>query len=706
MDSGERRGVSGRAAVLCIVGKETLDLLRDRRAVCFAFVLPLLTYPIFFLLASFLKESQEEELKSRLLRVAVVGDDARLSALLEAEHFVLETDVSDAEAVRDGVVDLFLRLEPQPRDGQVGDPGPEDSGTEDDAGERSGTERTETVASGADTQVAASLRVGVSYLATSPASQEARRRVEGLLDSYRGELLRERLLGRGVQTEPTSFVESVATDLASDEELSGASLGRILPMLLVMLLLTGGSFAALDLVAGEKERGTLETLFVHPVTTDAIVWGKLIVIFGASIVSVVLNLLGVYLSILVGRAFDVPAPGFGDSALETPPALTLGVVLILCLPLAALSSAVLLAVSAYARSFREAQMYLFPVTILAMIAVLPAASPLVTLESAVLVVPVAGVALAMREVLGGNFPWLAIGAVLCLTSLYAAVFLWLASALLKNEKVILGLEAPPLASDASGEGRERRGLLFGSLMLLLVYFAGSALQSWQLYAGLALTLWGVVLIPSLLYPRLVRLPAQELLGIRRTPAMNYVSATLIAASSLLLISGYMRVQSVFLPFPTEMEEFFRELIGDDDLVPGLRLLLFAVSPAICEELLWRGAFQGEVGARRRTVFTIVVVGIFFGLFHLSIYRVIPTGILGAILALVRIRAGSIFPCMLLHAVYNGLAVQYLGDLLEDEDVAAVLLSPAALAVAAVILAASVWAIRPSQRRQKAEGVVV
>jgi membrane protease YdiL (CAAX protease family) len=233
-------------------------------------------------------------------------------------------------------------------------------------------------------------------------------------------------------------------------------------------------------------------------------------------------------------------------------------------------------------------------------------------------------------------------------------------------------------------------------MLLLVYFAGSALQAWDLYIGLALTLWGVILVPTLLYPRWVRLPARELLGLRRTRWVNYVYGFLIAVSSVLLISAYMRVQSEYLPFPSAMEEFFRELLGKDDLTPVLRLLLFAVSPAICEELLWRGAFQGEVGVRGRTLATVTVVGVFFGFFHLSIYRAIPTGVLGAVLALVRIRSGSIFPCILVHAVYNGVAVQYIDRLVEDEDLAAVLLGPGALAIAGAVLVGSLWGLRSRQ----------
>ena len=132
----------------------------------------------------------------------------------------------------------------------------------------------------------------------------------------------------------------------------------------------------------------------------------------------------------------------------------------------------------------------------------------------------------------------------------------------------------------------------------------------------------------------------------------------------------------------------------DRLVPTL--LLFAVSPGICEELLWRGTFQGELEPRRKPVMTVILVALFFGLFHQSIYRIVPTGLLGGVLALVRYRTGSIFPCMLLHAVYNGslcllFQLEVWGEL---EDLEAMLLSPGVLVAAAVALPLCLWSMRP------------
>jgi sodium transport system permease protein len=126
----------------------------------------------------------------------------------------------------------------------------------------------------------------------------------------------------------------------------------------------------------------------------------------------------------------------------------------------------------------------------------------------------------------------------------------------------------------------------------------------------------------------------------------------IALSAFVVVAFYAAVQSQFLPFPEELEKAFRELFDLKSISPVEAIFILAISPAICEELLWRGAFQGELEPRGRALRTALTVGIFFGLFHLSAYRIVPTAIVGCILAWVRYRTGSIFPCMLVHGLYN------------------------------------------------------
>ena len=632
--------------------KEMLDLLRDRRAVFFAFVLPLVLYPLVFWGLTALAGSHRRDLEGRDLRVGASGnaDDFRRD-VETSDH--LEVVVADfrEEAVRSGEFAAFVEFEFDPGESLGGLP---------------------------------TTRARVNFLTSSAESVEARRRVIEVLDRMQRHALEARFAARGRAVSIDDLIETRALDVSTPVERSAAGLGRMLPFFLVLLLLTGGSFAAIDLVAGEKERGTLETLCVQAVSTSHIVAGKFLAVFLTSVASVALSVAGLLAALSMGL---VPRTLVGEDGFVLPFG-SLFVVALLILPLAVLSSAVLLGLSAFSRSYREAQYYLMPVTLLSMVPVVLALSPDVTLSGVATVVPVGNVAVAIREALSGRLDVLPLLVVLATTSLYAFLALRKAASLLGSEDVLLGLEPPPLASDVSVEARDRRGLAFGVVMLFVVYFAGSLLQSGSLFSfpvGIALTLWVVVLVPALGYLLFFRRPLDEVFAFGRTRGFDVLLCVPMAAATALVIASYMEFQDTFMPFPQGLVKEFTKLFQMDDLGWFVSFLLFAASPGITEEVLWRGAFQADLDSRRRPFRTIVLVGIFFGAFHLSIHRFAPTAFTGMILAAIRLRTGSIVPCMVFHTCFNATALFGLPLLLEDAENSTPLLDRHLLLVAAVVL---------------------
>jgi sodium transport system permease protein len=646
----------GLAITWVIFKKESIDLLRDRRAVFFALILPIFLYPILYYAVSSVQPGQGP---AKLLRIGLRGPVEALRPYLEGERIAVEEIGDGREMVRSGALALFVDFEPAAREGE------------------------------------ALQRVTVHHVAVSPSSQEALRRVRRCLEEYADALLKARFERMEVVVDPAGLVSAEASDLATEREVSLWRIGRFFPAILVILLISGGSFVAIDLVAGEKERRTLETLYVHPVPAWSIVWGKFLVLIVVSLLSVVLNVAGMFLALILGAALGFGFSVLAPSGLILPPLSVVAVVFLLLVPLTFLTSAALLAISARARSYREAQTYLLPLMLMALLAFALAARPEAKLTSVVALVPVANVLLAVREAFEGN---LATGG-FCLTLAASALYAWLAlswvARFLEREEVILGLEPPPLGRQAGAEGRARRGLFFGALMLLLLYFGGSLLQTRYGYAGLAGTLWGLVLLPALLYPLVVKAPFRETLALRRTRATNFLLALLAVPATAVLVSAYMTLQDQLLPMPQFMEELYSQFFKARELSPAWSLLLFAVSPAICEELLWRGAFQGELEPRGRRLATVLTVGLFFGAFHQSIYRLVPTAALGSILALVRDRSRSIYPCMLVHFGYNALlyAVFLRGGDPETSLLGRAGRSPWAILLAGIILAASLLGFR-------------
>ncbi|HLU48650.1 MAG TPA: type II CAAX endopeptidase family protein, partial [Planctomycetota bacterium] len=206
--------------------------------------------------------------------------------------------------------------------------------------------------------------------------------------------------------------------------------------------------------------------------------------------------------------------------------------------------------------------------------------------------------------------------------------------------------------------RERRAILLGIGMLVLVYYLGSWLQtrSWISFElGLLATLWGVVALPAILYALLAKKRAKELLGLHVPRVADGIAAFAIAFAAILLMASWSSVQETILPVPSAVrEEFERMRTSIAALGPVTAFLVLALSPGIAEELFWRGAFQGELEARGRPVRVVAWSALFFGLFHLSIYRFVPTAFMGGLLAIVRLRTGSVIPCMVLHTTYNAL----------------------------------------------------
>jgi sodium transport system permease protein len=117
-----------------------------------------------------------------------------------------------------------------------------------------------------------------------------------------------------------------------------------------------------------------------------------------------------------------------------------------------------------------------------------------------------------------------------------------------------------------------------------------------------------------------------------------------------------------------MAEYFTELLGGERTPTELALLIavVAITPAICEEILFRGVLLSALRSQLGKTPSIIIVAILFGCFHLSIFRAIPTAAFGAVLAYVCLRSASILPSILLHACNNAFAILLVTGVLMPE----------------------------------------
>ncbi|MBI5364904.1 MAG: CPBP family intramembrane metalloprotease [Planctomycetes bacterium] len=641
---------------LAVLRTELLGLARDRRALFSAIVLPVLLYPVLFFGQRWLERVSKETLEAKTVAIAVdlsratAGTSARLRELLEQEGPLQFTDF-DAEALQ--------ALEPELAKGSV------------EAYDREAALARRAFEAGADVLVAAiaideppGLELRAWYDGARDLSNEGRQRVDRALERLYDEELQKRVEER-IGPDPGRGLAPRAVDVASAEDQSGAALGRLLPLIAVLVLLSGGSYAALSTFAGEREGGTLETLLVQPVRSDVIAAAKFAAVLLTALATFVVNAGSILASTALGFG-GLPGVGGPDGlgGLGGPggAGLALGAGRLLSaafvfLPAAVLLCAVLCLVCGRARTFREGQNLLLPLMLVSLVPTLIATQQDVRLDLLLAAIPLAGPALCMRDALRGE---LAPGLV---AWMFAANTGWAALALARIGRVLDAERVLSTAGDENEDARRavqsRTALRWAVACVFAIYLAGGALQAWALVPGLVLTLAVIVPLFAWLSARGTarrakeRLAATLQLGAPR--AAHVAGAVLLAPALYQIATRLFAWQESVIPLPVDSgtETLTRQLEG---LPLAAQLALLALLPAFGEELFFRGALFG--GLRRDLALWKCALWEFvlFGAAHASIYRVLPTGMLGAVLTLLAARTRSLWPCVLLHATYNALAV--------------------------------------------------
>jgi len=225
-----------------------------------------------------------------------------------------------------------------------------------------------------------------------------------LLDNYTGQLQRQSLSALGVDPlKLTAILKPVSVDkvdTAAKRENLGEKFGALIAYILIPLCLLGASYPAIDMGAGEKERGTLETLLICPVSRSAIVLGKFLTVLstglaGALITVASFGIWGAVIGSFAGFAVVQEAMG----AISAPELL---MIFLMIVPTSAIFASLLLAISIYAKTFKEAQNYMSPLTILMFVPLAAAMMPGVELTTKTALIPVMNVALAIKELIKGT----------------------------------------------------------------------------------------------------------------------------------------------------------------------------------------------------------------------------------------------------------------------------------------------------------------
>lgn len=653
--------------VRTVVRKELRETFRDRRTLFMMLVIPTLLYPALFVALEQLALFGQRRLEDKAPAVAVAGGDD-VSAFLGRDTLLRLAPASEAttEAVRAGRVQAAVVAEPRP-----------------------GAEGTRTVR--------------VLFDESNDRSRRAQQIVRERLDVWGDTLLEQRLAERGL---PSSFAAPLAvadSSVATAQEAGGYALGRFLPGILVLMTLLGAFYPAIDMAAGEKERGTLETLLTAPVPSREIVTGKFLAVALLGITAAMVNLLSMLLTFQsgvfrFGRAANLQFSLPWGSAL---------LVLVGLVPLAIFFAALFLGIAVRSQSFKEAQNALTPVQLAVIVPVMLVGLPGIDATPLIAALPVAGVAILFRDLMSGTArlgpALIAFGASL----VYAALALVFAARAFGREDILFGggSNVAPRGgwrervqrwrSGRRGVPLPAEGLAFVAMVGLLYFHLGAALQGSQGEAGLMLSEILLLALPAVALAVLGPYDARRTLALRRPSGRTMLAALLIAAGGIPLgwLIGWLQLQL----FPQAADA----LGGLEKLVTatgGRRalwlLVLVALTPAVCEELVFRGVFLQSLGREVPMARAVAMSALVFGAFHLSgetAIRFLPTAWVGLLMGYVVWHGRSIFASMLMHFVNNGTVVLILWQpeirrfLLHDERPATlpVLLAP-------VLLGVGVW----------------
>lgn len=647
-------------AAVSIARRDLLEFVRDRRTLFVTLLLPMVTYPLVALSSALGLRTAVSDLEARAaptpLTVAMSGPEAgalaaRIDGVVKRGKPVTTGEIPWPSAMS------FLH----------GDPESAIAAVEDGAADV-WIDAPEGIVSALDAEGTVDLDVRFPSRRTIGRSRE---QFEGVIRGVAEAIRTSRVNRAGL---PESILqpirlrvlgETAGGPAVASETILPALTASIL-VLLSVLTMTGAFYPAIDAIAGEKERGTIETLLMAPCSTGSIVFGKFLAVYAVTLATLAANCLSIALTGAVGLRFlpAVQLPALGAGAAVT---------VIAFVGLAALAAATCLAVTTASRSGKEAQNTLTPVILLVAALSGMALVPGFRGDGALALVPFMGQVMVARDTLtgtpdpdGGGIISALLPLLLTLLSsaLLTALLLRGTATLLTDEEILFrgpdatgGLLARPaprvLPTVLQGIVPIVAGL--AALWYVQAFTPENLLMGIPIHQGIA------VLLPLLAMLAWQRVDLGQTLGLVLPPSAGRTVAAVLGAASLgaglFILSAAFMLALQGTEVSPAIRSLSERLIGLIQQHPWwVSWTLMALLPPVAEELLFRGwllsALAGERPTRGRLAAAVVVQAALFAVAHILPERMPATFSLGLVAGWLRVATGSLLPSIVLHSVHN------------------------------------------------------
>ncbi|MEL0338353.1 MAG: ABC transporter permease [bacterium] len=391
--------------IVSIFKKELIDVLRDRRTLMFMVVIPILITPLLIIGSIKFQEYQNKKSEEKILKIAYIN---------ESEDSLTKQLLSDQKGVKiiEGVpidsIESYIKSDSLQGGLYLG---------------KGFLKKIKTNSSG-DVKI---------YYKSSDLMSKSKKRMQAALDIYKEKIIAERLKQLNVDGQILEPITITNIDMATAKETMGKAIGGFIPYVLVMFIFLGAMYPAIDLGAGEKERGSLETLLSSPATKFEITMGKLLVVSLTGIVSGLVSVLGISSSLFFIDKIPVQIQ---ETILELINPFMIFSIIILMIPIAIFFASMLLSISFYARSFKEAQSLMGPLNMVIIVPLFLSLGPGMEMDHATALMPLINVGLLTKEILAGSVELIYFIETLFSLLFCAAIGIWFSVFWFKKENTI------------------------------------------------------------------------------------------------------------------------------------------------------------------------------------------------------------------------------------------------------------------------------
>jgi sodium transport system permease protein len=391
--------------VKTIYFKEMLDTLRDRRTLISMILIPIILFPALMFGMSAVMVMMIKKTEAEITKIVIIGkefapDFVSLIDTAKAFEIVEENDFESAlkEKRISAAIEFPADFEKKIRE--------EDS--------------TEAI---------------IYYDAAELKSDMTSDKLRDRLKDYQDSVVQARLKQRQIDKSLLHPIKISKKNLAPKEKMGGFMLAMFLPYMIIILAMTGAMYPAIDLTAGEKERGTLETILVTPVSRLDIATGKFLTVLTASLITIILATTSMSLTASFGFAKIGQFASEQQTQFSISP-LSIILLLVLMFPIACLFSSALLSIALMAKSYKEAQSYITPLMFVVIFPAMISFLPGFELNWRLAFIPIVNVSLAAKEILMGTYKWGFIVLIFISTFIYAGFSIFVTKRLFEKEEVL------------------------------------------------------------------------------------------------------------------------------------------------------------------------------------------------------------------------------------------------------------------------------